>query len=128
MKTSRLYGMRRRLYLVLGLLSLAAGIIGIFVPIWPTTCFLLLATACFSRSSERLLAWMNTNRWFGTYLRRYRESGCIDRRIRNASLAFLWSGLAVSALLLGMNGWVILLLAAIGSAVSLHLLRLPIQA
>src|SRR4029453_5318909 len=81
----------RRVFLtIVGLLSLMAGIVGIFVPIWPTTCFLLLSTACFSRSSDRLYRWMNTNSWFGGHVCQYRETGSVDSRVRILGLVSLW--------------------------------------
>jgi uncharacterized protein len=117
----------RVLLTIVGLLSLMAGIVGIFVPIWPTTCFLLLSTACFSRSSDRLYRWMNTNPWFGGHLRRYRETGSIDGRVRIFGLVFLWLSLLLSIALVKSSGWLLIGFLAIGIAVSIHLLKLPVQ-
>lgn len=114
-------GLRRILLTVAGSILLAAGVIGIFVPVWPTTCFLLLAAACFARSSHRMSAWVNSNRFFGKHLRRYRESGTIDHRIRAGSLISLWASLTASALILQTSVWPTLLLLAVGAAVTLHL-------
>jgi len=118
----------RRVFLtIVGLLSLIAGIVGIFVPIWPTTCFLLLSTACFSRSSDRLYRWMNTNSWFGGHVRQYRETGSVDSRVRILSLVSLWLSLLLSIALVKSSVWLLVVLLAIGVAVSVHLLRLPVQ-
>jgi uncharacterized protein len=118
----------RRVFLtIVGLLSLVAGIVGIFVPIWPTTCFLLLSTACFSRSSDRLYRWMNTNSWFGGHVRQYRETGSVDSRVRILSLVSLWLSLLLSIALVKSSVWLLVALLAIGVAVSVHLLRLPVQ-
>src|SRR4030095_14461973 len=118
----------RRVFLtIVGLLSLMAGIVGIFVPIWPTTCFLLLSTACFSRSSDRLYRWMNTNSWFGGHVRQYRETGSVDSRVRILSLVSLWLSLLLSIALVKSSVWLLVVLLAIGVAVSVHLLRLPVQ-
>ena len=118
----------RRVFLtIVGLLSLMAGIVGIFVPIWPTTCFLLLSTACFSRSSDRLYRWMNTNSWFGGHVRQYRETGSVDSRVRILSLVSLWLSLLLSIALVKSSVWLLVALLAIGVAVSVHLLRLPVQ-
>ncbi len=104
-----------------GCLALAAGIIGIFVPLWPTTCFLLASAACFSRSSERLYRWMTANRWFGRHLARYREDGTVDARLCRASLRVLWPTMAASLLLTSPPLWVWLAVAGIGAAVTAHL-------
>jgi uncharacterized membrane protein YbaN (DUF454 family) len=117
----------RVLLAAVGLLSLLAGIVGIFVPVWPTTCFLLLSTACFSRSSDRLYRWMTANSWFGGHVRRYRETGSIDGRVRNLSLVSLWLSLLLSIALVKSSVWLVVALLAIGIAVSVHLLNLPVQ-
>jgi uncharacterized membrane protein YbaN (DUF454 family) len=64
---------KRRLLIVAGTLFTGLGIIGIFVPILPTTPFLLLAAACFMRSSERFYHWLINNRILGAYVRDYME-------------------------------------------------------
>ena len=111
----------------IGLISLAAGIIGIFVPVWPTTCFLLLAAWCFSKSSERLHCWMMSNRLFGSYLQQYKEQGTIEARIRTGSLIILWSSLLLSSWLVGFSAWISLLLFVVGSGVTAHILTLPTE-
>ena len=62
-------GVRRVGYLGLGWASLVAGVIGLIVPVWPTTCFLLLAAWSFSRSSQLMYRWLHQNRLFGEHLR-----------------------------------------------------------
>lgn len=75
-------GLHRPLLLAAGLLCLALGAVGIFVPLLPTTPFLLLAAACFSRSSRRLHSWLLNNRVFGPILRDWEEHGAIARKIK----------------------------------------------
>ena len=75
-------GLHRPLLLAAGLLFLALGAVGIFLPLLPTTPFLLLAAACFSRSSRRMHAWLLQNRLFGPILREWEERGAIERRIK----------------------------------------------
>ena len=60
--------------IIAGTLSLGLGILGIVLPILPTTPFLLLAAICYSRSSERFYVWLLTNRMFGQYIRDWREN------------------------------------------------------
>jgi uncharacterized protein len=82
---------RRITLIALGSLSLALGLIGIFVPLLPTTCFLLLAAWCYARSSPRLYARLFKMRWVGDYLRQYRDEHTIPRRVKVISLAVMWS-------------------------------------
>ena len=56
-----------------GNLCVALAVLGLFLPVLPTTPFLLLAAVCYARSSERFYHWLVTNRWFGAYIRNYRE-------------------------------------------------------
>lgn len=117
--------LRRGVYLVVGSVSVVMGVIGIFVPLWPTTCFLLLAGWCFARSSARAERWLHENRLFGRYLRDYRLHGTMSRRVRTTSLVTMWSFMAVSGILLWERLWVVALLLLVGVAVTVHLFSLP---
>lgn len=75
-------GLHRPLLLAAGLLFLALGAVGVFLPLLPTTPFLLLAAACFSRSSRRMHAWLLRNRLFGPVLRDWEQRGAIARRTK----------------------------------------------
>jgi uncharacterized membrane protein YbaN (DUF454 family) len=81
----------------IGVTSLGIGIVGIFVPLLPTTPFLLLAAACFFRSSERLYKWLMTHRWLGPYLTNYREHRAITMPARIITLLVLWVVIGYSA-------------------------------
>jgi len=116
---------RRWIYFAVGAVSVVLGVIGIFVPLWPTTCFLLLAGWCFARSSRRAERWLHENRVFGRYLRDYRERGVISARIRTTSVTTLWAFMGLSAFLLWERLWLVALLVLIGAAVTLHLFSLP---
>ncbi len=111
----------------LGSLCVALGAVGVFVPVLPTTPFLLLAAFFYARSSARCHRWLLGNRAFGPYLRRYLEDRAMLRRDKVLTLVFLWgalgttAGFAVSAL------WVRLLLAAVAVGVSLHVLSIRSQ-
>jgi len=82
-----------------GGLCLALGVLGIPLPVLPTTPFLLLAAACFLRGSPRMHAWMMTNRYFGTYLAEYRAGRGVPRGTKVAAVALLWLGIGLSATL-----------------------------
>lgn len=116
---------RRGVYFLVGWVSVVFGVIGIFVPLWPTTCFLLLAGWCFARSSPRAERWLNENRLFGRYLRDYRDHGIISRRARTTSVAGLWGFMLLSAILLGWRLWAVAILLLVGVLVTRHLFSLP---
>ncbi|MEQ8329295.1 MAG: YbaN family protein [Longimicrobiales bacterium] len=115
---------RRVVYFGIGAASVVMGVIGILVPLWPTTCFLLLAGWCFARSSARAERWLHENRLFGRYLSDYRERGVISPRVRLTSVTVMWLFIGASTVLLG-RVWVALLLLLVAGAVTLHLYSLP---
>ena len=75
---------------IVGVLSVALGVLGILLPLLPTTPFLLLAAGCFVRSSPKLYAWLLNHKWFGSYIRHYREHKAIPLRAKIVVLALLW--------------------------------------
>ena len=87
----------RLLLIIAGTLSLGFGILGIFLPVLPTTPFLLLSIACYSRSSMRFYKWLLNNKWFGNYLKNYRSGKGVPVRIKVWALLVLWLSIAYSA-------------------------------
>lgn len=79
-----------------GCIALALGIIGIPLPLVPTTPFLLLAAACFMRGSDRMYRWMTGNPVFGPYLRDFQEKKGITLRIKITAIAATWISLLYS--------------------------------
>jgi len=80
----------------LGVLCIALGVIGVFVPGLPTTEFVLAASYLFARSSPRLSAWLERNPWLGPPLRRFRETRGMPLKTKAIALASTWTGLAIS--------------------------------
>ena len=72
----------RLLWITLGSTFVAIGTVGIFVPGLPTTVFMLLAAACYVRSSERLYNWLIKNKTFGKYIKDYREGKGMPMRAK----------------------------------------------
>ena len=116
---------RRGVHFAGGAASVVMGVIGIFVPVWPTTCFLLLAGWCFARSSQRAERWLHGNRLFGRYLTDYRERGVISAPVRHASVSTMWLFMGLSAVLAWKHLWAVALLGLVGVAVTVHLYALP---
>jgi uncharacterized membrane protein YbaN (DUF454 family) len=81
---------QRRLLATAGTVSVGVGIAGIFIPILPTTPFLLLAAYCYMRSSSRLYRWMLNNRFFGSYIRNYIEGRGMPLQLKIITIALLW--------------------------------------
>lgn len=108
----------------IGVLAVALGIVGIFVPILPTTPFLLLAAACFIRSSDRLYRWLIQHRWFGSYIRNYREHRAVTLRAKVLALVMLWGVIGYSAIVAVSAWWLRALLGTVAVGVTVHLLRM----
>jgi len=122
-KTSQKIG--RALFFVAGTIFLALGAIGIVLPILPTTPFLLLALACYCRSSERMTHWMLNNKYFGKYIRNYKEGKGIPLKTKLFAITILWIAIVYSAIFI-IPIWIVqLILFAVAAAVTLHLFRLP---
>lgn len=88
---------RRAIYLIAGFMLVGLAVLGIFLPLLPTTPLLLLAAACFSRSSERWHRWLLNHRTFGPIIRNWHENRCIPRRVKTVSIGMvvLFGGWAV---------------------------------
>ncbi len=113
--------MLRYLYIVAGTLSLILGVVGIFVPLLPTTPFLLLAAALYFKSSPRLYDWLLRNRYLGVYIRNFREYKAIPLRAKIVSTALLWATIGYCVLAVVDALWLRLLLAAIAVGVTIHI-------
>lgn len=85
----------RGVYLALGWLFVALGFIGAFLPLLPTTPFLIVAAACFASSSPRLETWLLDHQRFGHFLREWRLRGAIPRKAKMMSLAGTSLGFAM---------------------------------
>lgn len=112
------------LFIVLGSLSLGLGILGIILPLLPTTPFLLLSATLFMHSSPRLYDWLLNHKYFGVYIRNYRENKVIPLKVKVVSLSVLWLTILLSITTVCYNSLyiqLVLLLIAIG--VSCHILR-----
>lgn len=118
-------GPLRWLLFAAGALATGLGILGFFLPLLPSTPFLLLAAACFSRSSERAERWLFANPLWGRQLQQYRAHGTVSPRTKALAIATIALGMTFSAWLTGWNPIIILAFLVIGGSVSLYLLRLP---
>lgn len=119
-----MHSLARWLLVVVGTLAVALGVVGIFVPILPTTPFLLLAAFCYARSSERFYRWLLSNPWFGSYLRNYREGRGMAPRDKLLTLTALWLAIGSSVAFAVPSPWGKAALTLIALAVTTHLARI----
>ena len=117
--------LKRGFYFVFGTVFLSLGGLGVFLPVLPTTPFLLLSAACYYRSSKRMHYWMLNNRWFGNYLKNYAEGKGISLKAKLFTLSLLWTLIIYSAFFAVNNTIVQLALLSIAIGVTVHLIRLP---
>jgi hypothetical protein len=114
---------KKYLLIIGGSVSVALGAIGIFVPVLPTTPFLLLAVFCYLKSSKKLYKWLVGHKVFGVYIYNYVTYKAVLKSTKIGAIIFLWAGLTTSILLV--NNWHIrLMLIVIGIGVSIHLIML----
>ncbi|WP_368641502.1 YbaN family protein [Castellaniella ginsengisoli] len=116
--------MIRALLTFLGYVALALGVLGVFLPLLPTTPFLLLAAFCFLRGSPRMHAWLMSHRILGPYIRDFQEGRGIPLRSKCIALALMWPSLALSAWFMPVP-WARWFLLIPGIGVTIYLWRLP---
>ncbi len=115
---------RRILLLTVGSLCVVLGGIGIVIPVLPTTPFLLLAAACFLRSSQQFYNWLINNRILGFYIRNYLEGRGLPLRAKIVTISLLWGTILLSVFIFIQTAWVQILLVTIAIAVSIHVIRI----
>ncbi|HBS78678.1 MAG: hypothetical protein CMK99_06805 [Pseudomonas sp.] len=113
----------RYVLLVIGWLSVTLGIIGIFLPVLPTTPFLLLAAACFVRSSRRFYDWLVTHPRLGPWFRDYLEGNGIPLKGKVYAIATMWLSIGVSCWLVPMF-WARIGMLTSATLVSIYILRM----
>ncbi len=113
----------RGLLLFAGFLALGAGILGIFLPLLPTTPLILLSAACFLRCSEKLYQWITKNKTFGAYIHNYLSSGVVPARSKPISIALVWICILLSVYFTEKT-WIRIFLLIVACGVSLHLILL----
>ena len=111
--------------IVIGWTSVVLGVLGIFLPVLPTTPFLLLAAACFVRSSPKFYQWLVEHPRLGRYILYYLEGKGIPTRAKWIAITMIWTTISLSALLVVPIFWVKCLLFAIAIAVSIYILKQP---
>lgn len=119
--------MRRIVLATCGWLSIGLAVAGVFLPLLPTTPFVLLAVACFARSSPTAHRWVMDHPWFGPLVRAYREGKGLPMRTKAIALAMVWASLGASMAwgIPDTRSYLRWVLVAIGVGVTWTILRLP---
>ena len=114
--------MMKIVYMILGSISLVLGTIGIFLPLLPTTPFYLLTAWLYMRSSPKLYSRVMNNKYFGTIVRDFQVEKSISLKTKIITVSILWITILLSAFLAVSLWWVRLLLFAIATGVTIHVL------
>ena len=107
---------------ITGTLLVGLGVLGLFFPLLPTTPFLLLAAACYARSSSRFYNWLLSNRWFGRYIRLYREEKRVPLNAKITSISLVWLTITLSVVFAVDSLLARVVLALIALGVTAHIL------
>jgi uncharacterized membrane protein YbaN (DUF454 family) len=118
--------MRRHGYMVLGWVSLGLGFTGLFLPVMPTTVFVLVAAWAFARSSPRLHRWLREHPRFGESLIAWEEHRAMPRRAKRVALAMLTLSWGITAWVLGPLAVGSVIAGVCIAAVAVYILRLPV--
>lgn len=109
-------------FIIIGSIAFALGIIGIFLPLLPTTPLLLLAVALYFRSSPRLYEWLLNHPYFGRYIRNFRESRAIPLHAKIVSISLLWLTMGYCIVAVVEPLWLRIVLGVLAVAITIHIL------
>lgn len=126
-KNLQLPKLYRYFYLISGFLLVAIGVIGIFLPLLPTTIFLILASACFVKSSPKANEWLRNHRVLGIYIKNYQDKTGLNIRAKIFNIAFLWIMILISAFYFTDEFYIKVILLLIAVGVTIHLLMIKIK-
>lgn len=116
--------LKRGLFLLLGLSSLALGVIGIVVPLLPSVPFILLAAFCFARSSQTLHNWLMCHPWFSDALTQWQQQRAIRKGLKRRALFFTALSFCLSILVVPLL-WLKLMLLTMACGLLLFLWKIP---
>jgi|TARA_B110000238_G_scaffold188341_1_gene219273 uncharacterized membrane protein YbaN (DUF454 family) len=117
---------KAKLYFLIctGWLSIILGVIGIIMPLLPTTPFILLAAGCFAKSSPKFHQWLVGHAFFGPFISNYNSDSGIPKNVKIKAIIFIWITLSISILLIKIS-WLRLIIFLLGLIITTILWRTP---
>lgn len=115
--------MKRIVFASLGYTFLGLGVIGIVIPVFPTTPFVILSAGCFTQGSPKLHNWLRNSKFFGEYIENYQNKKGIRKSTKIFSIIFLWFMIILS-ILMNRQIYVDILLFTIAILVTIHIVML----
>ena len=114
--------LKRRLFVIAGTVALSIGVVGIIIPVLPTTPFLLLAAICYMRGSQQLYNALLCNRFIGSYIRNYLEGRGMSLKMKVWTLSLLWIAIVCTAVSATSSLVIRIILAIVLTGVTVHVL------
>ena len=121
----RVSSLRKGIFVVAGTISLGLGALGVFLPVLPTTPFLLLSAAFYYKGSERMHRWLLNNKLFGNYIKNYKDGRGMALKAKAITLCLLWTTICYSAFFIVNMTALQIVLFVIAGGVSIHILTIP---
>jgi len=116
---------KRVLLIIAGWIAVILAVIGIVLPLLPTTPFLLLAAFCFSKSSKRFHDWLLNHPWFGDYIRNFQSGRGMTIKAKISTVFLIWLSIGASVIFFVPIVWVKVMLLIIACCVSGYLISRP---
>lgn len=116
--------LKKIIFNILGFFFVGLGIVGMFIPLLPTTIFLIIAAYFFAKSSEKYYNWLISNKYFGKFIKDYREGKGVPLKAKTISITILWFTILYAVFFVVTATWLKILLLLIAIGVSWHLLSL----
>lgn len=117
----------RVILILLGFIFTGLGFIGLFLPLLPTTPFLLLAAACFARSSGKFYDWLLSSKYLGVYIKNYIENKGVPLKVKLTAITFVWAGMIFSIICATDILIIRIILVIIAVGVTVHLAKLKTE-
>lgn len=110
------------IFIIIGTLSIALGMIGIVVPLLPTTPLILLGAFCYVKSSDKLYQLLIRNKWLGRYIQDFREKNGITKKNKIISLIMMWLSICATIIILDVGFLIGAILVIVAVSVSAYIL------
>jgi uncharacterized membrane protein YbaN (DUF454 family) len=121
---ARMKQISKSIWILGGTVCIGLGALGVFLPVLPTTPFLLLAAYCYGRGSKRFYHWLVNRSRLGSYIRNYQSGRGIPAKQKLLTIAFLWLTIGTTIALVVLAWWLKVTLVVMATGVTIHLFRM----